>query len=50
MKNEPDELVAVAQAAQEAGVSRFAVYKAIEVGNLEHETQLGKIGIPRPRA
>ncbi len=47
MKNEPDELVTVAQAAKEAGVSRYAIYKAIDAGNLDYETQLGKIGIPR---
>lgn len=47
MKDESQGLVTVAQAAAEAGVSRYAIYKAIAAGSLESVEVLGKIGIPR---
>lgn len=47
MKDKLAEVVTVAQAAKELGVTRFAVYKAIEAGNLESVVMLGKLGIPR---
>lgn len=47
MKDKPQDLVTVAQAAKELEVSRFAIYKAIDAGNLESVEVLGKIGIPR---
>lgn len=47
MKDKLIEVVTVAQAAKELGISRFAVYKAIEAGNMESVEMLGKLGIPR---
>lgn len=47
MKNQANDLVTVAQAAKELGITRYAVYKAIDAGNLESVEVLGKIGVPR---
>jgi excisionase family DNA binding protein len=47
MKDQVSDLVTVAQAAKELGITRYAVYKAIEAGNLASVEVLGKIGVPR---
>lgn len=41
------DLVTVAQAARELGISRIAVYQAIDDGRLASVEVLGKIGVPR---
>ncbi len=43
----PQDLVTVAQAAKELGISRIAVYQAIDEGRLEAVEILGKLGVPR---
>jgi len=47
MNIEPNHLVTVLQAAKELGISRIAVYQAIEEGRLEAVEILGKLGIER---
>jgi excisionase family DNA binding protein len=47
VKDEITNLVTVVQAAKALGISRYAVYKAIDEGRLEAVEVLGKLGIPR---
>lgn len=47
MNAQPQDLVPVAQAAKELGISRIAVYQAIQEGRPESVEVLGKIGVPR---
>lgn len=47
MTTQPQDLVTVAQAAKELGISRIAVYQAIDEGRLESVEILGKLGVPR---
>ena len=47
MNAQPQDLVTVVQAAKELGISRIAVYQAIQEGRLESVEVLGKIGVPR---
>ena len=47
MNAQPKDLVTVAQAAKELGISRIAVYQAIGEGRLEAVQILDKLGIER---
>ena len=40
-------LVSVSEAAREKGISREAIYQAVQEGRLRYRRVLGRIGIPR---